>query len=686
MIIDTINSGKGNANEIAKKINIFNAIHMMFNAWNRVSTACITKCFRKAGMCSFSGCGDDDDYDGNDSYDEEFNDWITVDDDLPIYHTMEDGEIVDAVLEERKKESDNTTFPGEDNDGDDDDEEEEEEEERKPIKKPKFLNAVDFLRRVLKENEIGYLYFTTINEIEAKLLVTLPQKQSVITDFLEIEIFQKEVTYTPRLLLTDLKDSFGVCPQQSVLYDEILPVDVTKEFVLWPKDKIQVEYKDKYEKNEFLEDLENQENKMNDEETVSFENLAKKYELNDQVRFWSDYLGTRFHPRTVTIINNYEHDGVEYTFNTYYQGTELWKTDLFLEDWCDKCRAYSEECDYLQGFQMLFDCVDGFSGLSCSALVYLQDEFPNKSILSFPTVASWYSGNHLVDCLRTVNSVFSFSELNDLSTAFVPLCTNYNSWNEPKLPRKFQNLLYNDKLFYHTSAILATFLDTVSISYRLRKNITRLSSLLSNLSPCGRKLLSGTLRLPFPVYPELSILECLESLEMPLWTSVTPKNDITVDSSDMQEVNIRGLSSFKLLPSLKKRILNTVNQYTTVEDLLHMYLDFCSSNNRKLDLKINSVGIPVKFSSSFPNIFESNVTRTGCISPTNLPFNFPVKEAPVLSGLHNSTSASHLLTYLYETASKINLHQIHHLQTSGFERLEYAESLEKLLTLRDNYN
>ncbi|XKL67243.1 hypothetical protein PGB90_010663 [Kerria lacca] len=239
------------------KIDLFTVHNIvgLSHGYCRVSTACITKCFQKAGMCSFSGCGDNDDYNGNDSYDEEFNNWMIIDDDLPIYHIMDDREIVDAVLEERKKEA-NSTFPGEDNDGDNDDEK----EERMPIKKPEVLNAVDFLRRTLEENEIGDLYFTTLNEIKAKLLVALPQKQSVITNFFRNEMsqneiitfqfwnypnfigthwwnlqensfvytsdvspeinfdvlfreglnYRKEVTYTPRLLLTDLKDSFGV--------------------------------------------------------------------------------------------------------------------------------------------------------------------------------------------------------------------------------------------------------------------------------------------------------------------------------------------------------------------------------------------------------------------------------------------------------------------------------------------
>lgn len=174
--------------------------------------------------------------------------------------------------------------------------------------------------------------------------------------------------------------------------------------------------------------------------------------------------------------------------------------------------------------------------------------------------------------LRIVNSVLSLSELPELCSAFIPLCTDVNGWNETGTPRTFQNLHYNvgsrdievpclicfpiiyhifllqNKLHYHSSALLAAFLDSVSMTYRLRKNITRLSSLLSKMSPCGRKLLIGTMRLPFPVYPGLSILESLEGLERPFWTSLTPKTDVTANSAPLQELYARGLSAFSLLP------------------------------------------------------------------------------------------------------------------------------------------
>lgn len=62
-----------------------------------------------------------------------------------------------------------------------------------------------------------------------------------------------------------------------------------------------------------------------------------------------------------------------------------------------------------------------------------------------------------------------------------------------------------------------------------------------------------------------------------------------------------------------------------------------------------------------------------------------IVEAPVFAGLHNCSSASNLLSALSEKASKIGSSQIRCLAPSGLERLEFLESVEKILTLKDNY-
>jgi hypothetical protein len=76
------------------------------------------------------------------------------------------------------------------------------------------------------------------------------------------------VTFTPRLLLVDLKGSLSHLRQEGDLYDH--NQDVTPSDVQWPVEKVDLKCTPKEEKNEFLNDLENEENAM-----VSTEELGK---------------------------------------------------------------------------------------------------------------------------------------------------------------------------------------------------------------------------------------------------------------------------------------------------------------------------------------------------------------------------------------------------------------------------
>lgn len=108
--------------------------------------------------------------------------------------------------------------------------------------------------------------------------------------------------------------------------------------------------------------------------------------------------------------------------------------------------------------------------------------------------------------------------------------------------------MLQETLAYHSSALLASYLDTTSIVYRRRQNAVCLNNFTSNLTPCGRNLLSATMRLPFPVYPDESVLESFEELDDPFWTSLTPKTNVTIDTSALNELAVRGLSSLSLFP------------------------------------------------------------------------------------------------------------------------------------------
>lgn len=50
----------------------------------------------------------------------------------------------------------------------------------------------------------------------------------------------------------------------------------------------------------------------------------------------------------------------------------------------DRLRFFVEECDCLQGFQLLVDGDDGFGGLGCTVAQELADEYSQKGVLAVP--------------------------------------------------------------------------------------------------------------------------------------------------------------------------------------------------------------------------------------------------------------------------------------------------------------
>lgn len=101
---------------------------------------------------------------------------------------------------------------------------------------------------------------------------------------------------------------------------------------------------------------------------------------------------------------------------------------------------------------------------------------------------------------------------------------------------------------YHTSAIVASALDTVSLLYRLRSSLDRLSDLTLRLVQGGRVAGALSLRLPLTLSPASTLLDTLESWEGPLTQSLTP---LPVSDSHsglwLQSLVLRGLPESRLM-------------------------------------------------------------------------------------------------------------------------------------------
>lgn len=76
--------------------------------------------------------------------------------------------------------------------------------------------------------------------------------------------------------------------------------------------------------------------------------LEQSYDFEKTTKVWSDFLYSRFHPRTIETIKEYQYCNENTPFDAFPLGSALWKTSQFIDDFSDKIRSYIEECDHFQ--------------------------------------------------------------------------------------------------------------------------------------------------------------------------------------------------------------------------------------------------------------------------------------------------------------------------------------------------
>lgn len=99
-----------------------------------------------------------------------------------------------------------------------------------------------------------------------------------------------DVTYTPRLLLADLKGSLNTLPEQGGL-----PNEASQDLLPW--DNMEEIVEPAQQKNEYLQDID-----MGGSSTVK----TKDYNF-DNAQSWTDFLYPRLHSRSVNIVKDYQH-------------------------------------------------------------------------------------------------------------------------------------------------------------------------------------------------------------------------------------------------------------------------------------------------------------------------------------------------------------------------------------------
>ncbi|XP_012251024.2 protein misato isoform X2 [Athalia rosae] len=488
----------------------------------------------------------------------------------------------------------------------------------------------------------------------------------------EGENSKKQTTFTPRLLLIDLKGSTGHLNERGDLYDSaedslIPPVE------LWDPDNYEVTTEPTIPKVPFIQSLEQ-----------TFANTEPKdFNFESDVTVWADYLVPRFHPRTVNIIQEYQHESVDQPFNVYQYGHNLWQSDQFQDDFTNKIRAYAEESDLMQGFQIIFDSTNGFSGLGSACIEYLQDEF-GKSTIAFPVIDGRSSERSINDLVKVLNIALCYQSIGEHSSLFSPLCTSQTGWPQKGTHRQFTNLTYKSDLDFHSSSLLATALDTITLRYRQKKYPnSAMSDLCADLNKLGRKATATSLSLPFPMSVDRDLIDILDEQQGTLWTSLTPNCEISMDKS-MQSLVLRGIKEERLKQqphNAKEQQKKAAYRCSSIHEMMSLYLA-CSCHATATYL--TDVRTPLTIREPYPNIFNNNVCQNGDISPW--PVNEEIKTVSVMAGLHSGAGLSQMFDSLHSQASRIkNINKLKAFKDSGLEQDEFTECLNQLLTYKEAY-
>ncbi|XP_030036783.2 protein misato [Manduca sexta] len=525
-------------------------------------------------------------------------------------------------------------------------------------------------------NFIG-AHFWNLQELSFDYTGTVKTEVNHDILYREGQTSNREVTYTPRLLLADLKGSLKTLPETGGLSNDLEDCEV-------PWDTVEKIEQPAADKNEYLKHIDS-------DEVPSTAIEQNNYNFDQNVKTWTDYLYPRFHSRTVNIVKEYQYGNETECFDIYNKGTNVWKSD-FGDTFSDSIRKYVEECDSIQGFQVNFDCTDGFSGLALACIEHLSDEY-TKSILAYPIIASHYPDNdpktqeerdesNLKDSLRLVNLALSVQELSEHVSFFVPLCTGETGWRKPGRPRVFEHVNYNPELYYHSSALLASAIDTLSQKYRHKSNFYTLSDICGDMTGYGRKMAAASMQIPLTFKDTQYLIEYLNETTKPLYSSITPSCKIAPDKI-FQLITIRGIpeSYLKAPPKQAKEQMNLpAYRCNSVKEMFELYFQ---ANNFLSATNVTVCDKPLELKTPFPKIFSENLNEYGFVSSDAT--QEKIKSCPIIAGYHNGNFLTNMLEKLHREVSRIQFTKLHKFREEGLEAEDYKEKLNKLAEFKDNY-
>ncbi|KAK2084403.1 Protein misato 1 [Saguinus oedipus] len=501
-------------------------------------------------------------------------------------------------------------------------------------------------------------------------------------------------TYTPRLILMDLKGSLSSLKEEGGLYrDKQLDAAIA-----W-QGKLTTHKEELYPKNPYLQDFLSAEGVLSSDGVWRVKSIPNDkgppplptsttpkplIPTEDSIRVWSDFLRVHLHPRSICMIQKYNHDGEAGRLEAFGQGESVLKEPKYQEELEDRLHFYVEECDYLQGFQILCDLHDGFSGVGAKAAEMLQDEYSGRGIITWGLLPGpYHRGEAQRNIYRLLNTAFGLVHLTAHSSLVCPLSLDGSLGLRPEPPVNFPYLHYDATLPFHCSAILATALDTFTAPYRLCSSPVSMVQLADMLSFCGKKVVIAGATIPFPLAPGQSLPDCLMQLGGATpWTPLSACGDPSGTRCFAQSVVLRGIDrgchTSQLTPGTPPP--SSLHACTTGEEVLAQYLQ---QQQPRVMSSSHLLLTPCRVVPPYPHLFSS-CSPQGMVLDGSLK-GAAVESIPVFGALCSSSSLHGTLEALARDLTKLDLRRWASFMDAGVEHDDVAELLQELQSLAQCY-
>lgn len=122
--------------------------------------------------------------------------------------------------------------------------------------------------------------------------------------------------------------------------------------------------------------------KQSDYQKALDEGVPNAHNLSaETVRYWSDFNRVFYHPRSIVQINDYELGSTLMPFEKWESGEDLFVSMDRDVDLLDRdIRVWAEECDQMQGIQVLTGGDDAWSAFAAKYVESIREEFGKTGI------------------------------------------------------------------------------------------------------------------------------------------------------------------------------------------------------------------------------------------------------------------------------------------------------------------